>query len=296
MAQEKKQNNRRKNFIFKFIIVLIFLIGLGILIYPMISAVYYDYRASDEVDDFNQEVERLNEDDIDARMEKAHAYNQSLTGNEALSDFYTEAEEEEGRAMYAEMLEVNEKIGTVEIPRIHQELPIYAGTGENVLQKGVGHLNDTSLPVGGENTHSVLTAHRGLPDKKLFTDLDDMEIGDVFFVHNINETLAYEVDQIEVIEPTDFEKLRIEEGGDHVTLLTCTPYMVNSHRLIVRGHQIDYTPEVEEYHEAAKTAWWMKFFDVYRNYMIGLGIALFLFILWRVWKRKKDKDKDENND
>lgn len=292
MAQGKNQSNRKKNFIFNLIIVLIFLIGLGILIYPMVSAVYYDYRASDEVTDFNEEAKRLDQADIDVRMEKAHAYNQSLTGHEHLSDFYTEEEEEEGKAMYAQMLEVNEKMGTVEIPKIHQELPIYAGTGENVLQKGVGHLDGTSLPVGGRNTHSVLTAHRGLPDKKLFTDLDDMEIGDVFFIHNINETLAYEVDRIDVIEPSDFEKLRIEEGGDYVTLLTCTPYMINSHRLIVRGHQIDYTPEVQKYHEEGKTPWWMKFFNVYKNYMIGLGIAVLFFILWWIWRRKKDRNND----
>ena len=138
------------------------------------------------------------------------------------------------------MLEVREMIGHIEIPKIGQDLPVYAGTSEEVLQKGVGHLEGTSLPVGGNSTHSVLTAHSGLPEATLFTELRKLEIGDKFYIHNIKEILAYQVDQIKVVEPTDFNDLLIDPGHDYVTLLTCTPLMINTHRLLVRGHRVEY--------------------------------------------------------
>lgn len=269
---------------------MIFLSGLGILIYPMISAVYYDYRASTDINDFNKEVKLLSEKELDKRIEQAKAYNQSLTHTtQVLHDSYTEKEEENGKKAYARMLEVNEKIGHVEIPKIHQDLPIFAGTTEHVLQKGVGHLENTSLPVGGLSTRAVLSAHRGLPDKKLFTDLDKMKKGDMIYVHNIRDVLAYKVDKIEVIKPEEFDKIKIQEGKDLVTLLTCTPYMINSHRMLVTGHRVPYTPELQKQHQAEKDPWWYKFITVYKNYLIGLAIAFVLFLLWRIWQNKKRK-------
>jgi sortase A len=134
-------------------------------------------------------------------------------------------------------------MGSIEIPKISVDLAIYHGTGQKELEKGVGHVQGTSLPIGGSGTHVVLAAHRGLPNAKLFTDLDQLEIGDKFFLHILNETLAYEVDQIKVVEPDDLTYVQIEEGQDLVTLLTCTPYGVNTQRLLVRGHRIPYVPE-----------------------------------------------------
>lgn len=251
----------------------------------MISAIYYDYESANETEEFSDEVATLAEKEIEERMEKARAYNTSLTPDEELYDFYTEEQIEEGKKTYAHMLEVKEKIGVVNIPSISQKIPIYAGTSESVLQKGVGHLENTSLPIGGESTHSVITAHRGLPSKRLFTDLPDMEKGDIFFIENMKETLAYEVHDIQVIEPDDFEALRIREGEDHVTLLTCTPYMINSHRLIVTGHRIPYTEDLEALNQ--DPPWWKKFISVYKNYLIGFGVALLLYIGYRIYKKRK---------
>lgn len=286
------RSSKLKKNIVNSLFILIFIAGALILLYPLFSALYYDYQSASEVDDFNNEVAELNQAEIDKRINQAKAYNQSLTSDESLHDFFTESEEEVGKKMYASMLEVNEKIGTVEIPSIEQKLPIFAGTTEEVLQKGVGHLENTSLPVGGKNTHSVLTAHRGLPDKKLFTDLPEVQKGDVFFVKNMKEVLAYKVDKIEVIEPTEFEHLKIEEGKDYVTLLTCTPYMVNSHRLIVRGYNIPFTPELEEIYET-ETPWWQRFISVYLNYLIGMIIAIILFLIYKYFSKRKRKIKNE---
>lgn len=286
------RSSKLKKNIVNSLFILIFIAGALILLYPLFSALYYDYQSASEVDDFNNEVAELNQAEIDKRINQAKAYNQSLTSDESLHDFFTESEEEVGKKMYASMLEVNEKIGTVEIPSIEQKLPIFAGTTEEVLQKGVGHLENTSLPVGGKNTHSVLTAHRGLPDKKLFTDLPEVQMGDVFFVKNMKEVLAYKVDKIEVIEPTEFEHLKIEEGKDYVTLLTCTPYMVNSHRLIVRGYNIPFTPELEEIYET-ETPWWQRFISVYLNYLIGMIIAIILFLIYKYFSKRKRKIKNE---
>lgn len=277
----KAKSISKSNLLFATLII----IGVLILSYPLISALYYDYESSNETEDFSKEIASLAQKEIDERIEKAKAYNASLTPDESLHDFYTEDQIEEGKKTYAHMLEVKEKIGVVNIPSISQKIPIYAGTTKTILQKGVGHLENTSLPVGGENTHSVITAHRGLPSKRLFTDLPDVKIGDVFFIENIKETLAYEVHDIQVIEPTDFEALRIKDGEDYVTLLTCTPYMINSHRLIVTGHRIPYTEDLVKKNK--DTPWWTKFISVYQNYLIGFALAIVLYIVYRVYQKRK---------
>lgn len=222
----------------------VFILGLLIASYPIISNKYYEIEAGNEINEYIRKVSKLEDEEIEKRLALAKAYNDTLDPSR-LADPFTK-EEEEGRAEYARMLEVQEKIGYIEVPRIDQDLPIYAGTSESILQKGAGHLEGTSLPIGGESTHSVITAHRGLPSAKLFSDLDKMEIGDHFYIHVLGQTLAYEVDQILTVEPTDFDPVLVVEGQDYSTLLTCTPYSINSHRLLVRGHRIDYTPPVEE--------------------------------------------------
>lgn len=287
----KSKSTKNNKLLINIIFVLIFTFGLMILSYPLISALYYDYQSAVEVDDFNNEVAELTKIEINNRINQAKAFNQSLTTDESLYDFYSQSEVALGKRMYAHMLEVNEKIGTIDIPSIEQKLPIYAGTSENVLQIGAGHLENTSLPVGGENTHSVITAHRGLPDKKLFTDLPKLKKGDIFFIENIQEVLAYQVDMIQIIEPTDFESLQIEEGKDYVTLLTCTPYMVNSHRLIVRGFSIPFTPEIERLYNS-ESSWWQKFITVYENYLKGLLLALALYVLYKCISKFKGATKE----
>ena len=223
--------------------------GLGIFAYPAISNYIYQKTADTVNNDFDEAVAQIDDNTIQENLNLAHAFNVYLsqaTGNITLEDPYTQEEKEAGLAEYARMLEVNEQMGHVQIPKIGLDAPIYAGTSETVLQKGIGHMEGTSLPVGGESTHSVITGHRGLPSAELFTELDELEIGDKFYIKYIGGTLAYEVDQIKVVEPTDFSQITIEEGQDYLTLLTCTPYMVNSHRLLVRGHRTEYVEAIQE--------------------------------------------------
>lgn len=229
--------------------ILIFLLGLGIFAYPTLSNYVYQKTADTVNNDFDAAVAQIDDSAIQENLNLASAYNVFLsetTGNINLEDPYTQEEKEAGLAEYARMLEVNEQMGHVQIPKIGLDAPIYAGTSETVLQKGIGHMEGTSLPVGGESTHAVITGHRGLPSAELFTELDELEVGDKFYIKYIGGTLAYEVDQIKVVEPTDFSQITIEEGQDYLTLLTCTPYMVNSHRLLVRGHRIEYVEAIQE--------------------------------------------------
>lgn len=251
------------------IFIVIFLIGLGILAFPYVSQVYYKFKSNNEVVQFEREIKKLDNKDIEKRIELAKIYNKTLD-NSLLSDPYTNEKKEEAVKEYARMLSIHELIGYAEIPSIEQNLPIYASTSEEVLQKGLGHLEGSSLPVGGKSTHTVITGHRGLPTNKLFTDLDKMKLGDVFYIHNLKETLAYKVDQILVVEPNNFDPILIQNGKDYATLLTCTPYMVNSHRLLVRGHRIDYVAPIQEKNIIAN--------DYKGNFKIYLYVALALFI------------------
>lgn len=237
MSKKKKKSN--KLFIF------IFILGLGILSYPMISNWYYRIEANNQVADFKEARELLSQEEIDRRLRLAKIYNDDL-GNVVPKDPYSEEEKHRAIENYAQMLELRTKIGTIEIPSIDVDLPIYAGTNEEILQKGCGHLEGTSLPIGGESTHTVITAHSGLPSARLFTDLEKVKLGDKFYINNIGGVLAYEVDHIDVIDPSDFSQLLVVPGKDYATLLTCTPIMINTHRLIVRGHRIPYVPEKDE--------------------------------------------------
>ncbi len=224
--------------------VFIFLIGLLIFAYPLISQKYYEIESGNELVEFSKKTEDINKEEVKRRMDLARAYNDTLDPSR-LADPFTE-KEKAGRAEYARMLEVNEMLGHVEIPRIGQDLPIYAGTTDDVLEKGLGHLEGTSLPIGGKSTHTVITGHRGLPNAKLFRNLDQLVEGDVFYIHNLEGTLAYQVDNVEVVDPSNFEPVMITEGKDYATLLTCTPYMINSHRLLVRGHRIPYQEAIDD--------------------------------------------------
>lgn len=262
---------------------IIILTGIFIVSYPAISQIYYNYINQQTISDFDSGKKNLTSAEIQERMTLAEAYNQSLQ-NVEISDPYTQEQLDAGRTEYARMLTVHEKIGTISIPSIDVDLPIYAGSSEEVLQKGVGHLEGTSLPIGGTSTHSVLTAHTGLPNARLFTDLDKVEKGDKFYITNIKETIAYEVDSISVVEPSDFDSLMVVPDEDYVTLLTCTPYMINSHRLLVRGHRIPYDPQEKE-----KTLSRVSHFNIPPLYLAILVIILIIILLliWTKWQARK---------
>ena len=218
--------------------ILLFAIGMSIALYPLVTRVIYYESSKKQIEEFDRETKQLEKDDVERRMNLAEAYNRTLDPA-TLQDPFTTSEKE-GVKEYARMLEVKEKLGYISIPRLRQEIPIYAGTSEDVLEKGTGHLEGTSLPVGGKSAHTVITGHRGLADKTLFRHLDKMQKGDRFYIKNIRDTLCYQVDSIETIEPEDFGPVMVREGEDECTLVTCTPYMVNSHRLLVHGHRVPF--------------------------------------------------------
>ena len=212
-----------------------FLIGISLLLYPAFSDFWNSKTQSRAITNYESVLDHMDEKDYNGIFEEAHAYNKALFETDfPLTDF----REVPG---YYDTLRVtdNNMIGYLKIDRIGVELPIYHGTSDEVLSNGVGHLEGSSLPVGGENTHSVMSAHRGLPSAKLFTDLDRMELGDTFQIVILDQILTYQVDFIKVIEPTDISDLQIIEGGDYCTLFTCTPYGINTHRLLVRGVRIE---------------------------------------------------------
>lgn len=225
------------------LLVLVFLIGLSLLLYPTFADWWNSFHQSRAVASYVEQVANMDDDKYNEIWNAAWDYNQSLIDRP--NSFLLSDEQWE---KYNALLDVGGTgiMGYIEIPLIDVMLPIYHGTSEGVLQVAAGHLEWTSLPVGGTSSHCVLSGHRGLPSARLFTDLDKLVVGDVFMMHVLDETLTYEIDQILIVEPQDTENLLIEEGKDYCTLVTCTPYGINSHRLLVRGHRI-------ETEEAAKT-------------------------------------------
>lgn len=271
----------------RLIFMAIFTLGLLIFSYPLISQKYYEIKAEDEVITFTKAAKELAPEDLDKRMALAAAYNRTLDPSR-LADPYTDMEKA-GRAEYARMLEVEEMVGHIRIPKIQVDIPIRAGSSEDVLQKGAGHLEGTSLPIGGDSTHTVITAHRGLPNAKLFRNLDQLAYGDIFYITNIKETIAYKVDKIQVVEPSDFEPVLVVERKDYATLLTCTPYMINSHRLLVRGVRIPYQEAIDD--GVANTP--RARFDFFRMVLVLIPIIIILLLtLFREKKRTDNLSKE----
>lgn len=271
----------------RIIFMAIFTLGLLIFSYPLISQKYYEIKAEDEVITFTKAAKELAPEDLDRRMALAAAYNRTLDPSR-LADPYTDMEKA-GRAEYARMLEVEEMVGHIRIPKIKVDIPIRAGSSEDVLQQGAGHLEGTSLPIGGDSTHTVITAHRGLPNAKLFRNLDQLAYGDIFYITNIKETIAYKVDKIQVVEPSDFEPVLVVERKDYATLLTCTPYMINSHRLLVRGVRIPYQEAIDD--GVANTP--RARFDFFRMVLVLIPIIIILLLtLFREKKRTDNLSKE----
>ena len=232
-----------------FLFGLLFLIGFGILIYPTVSNQWNTYRQNQLISSYDNTIQDMEPEDFTSEWEKAKAFNDTIQQNNLYGDVFGEDENDIKNTEYWKILNVADDgvMGYLSIPKINIKLAIYHGTGDDELQTGVGHLNGTKLPIGGESTHSVLAAHRGLPSAKLFTDIDQLKVGDKFYIHVLDEVLAYKVDQIlPMVDKDDHETLekalQIEEGKDQVTLFTCTPYGVNSHRLLVSGvfHRITF--------------------------------------------------------
>ncbi|MBJ8205008.1 class C sortase [Bacillus cereus] len=218
----------------------IFVLGLGIFLYPTISNWFATQTHYSQVSSYDAKVKALQKGELERREKEAKEYNKNVQNStQTFADPFAEKEKTGGKS-YADALNIGDVMGYVEIPKIKVKLPIYQGTSEEVLGRGVGHLDKSSLPVGGAGTHTVLTGHRGLPSAILFTDLDKMKESDVFYIHSLGKILAYQVDQIKVVLPSETEDLLIVNNQDYATLLTCTPYGVNTHRLLVRGHRIPY--------------------------------------------------------
>ena len=224
------------------ILVLILLTGLSLLLYPTVSDYWNSLHQSRAIATYSEAVAEIDDNNYETLWEEAKEYNERL--KEKKNRWYMDDEE---RKEYESLIDVsgNGIIGYIEIPKISVALPIYHGTDEGVLQIAIGHIEGSSLPVGGAGTHCVLSGHRGLPSAKLFTNLDELVIGDEFVIRVLDETLTYEVDQIRIVEPGDLSDLEIEEGKDLCTLVTCTPYGINTHRLLVRGHRVENKKEAK---------------------------------------------------
>lgn len=263
------------------ILVFLLLIGLSLLLYPTVSDYWNSFHQTRAIATYAENVAKLDNNQYDQLWEDARAYNEALRFRS--NPYYLS---EEQKAQYESLLDASGLgvMGYIEIPEIDVSLPIYHGTEESVLQVAVGHLDWTSLPVGGESTHCVLSGHRGLPSAKLFTNLDKLQTGDIFMLRVLDNVLTYEVDQILIVEPQETGALRIEEGKDYCTLVTCTPYGINTHRLLVRGHRID---NLEEVKTVRVTADAVQIEPMLVAPMVAIPILLVLLLLLLLPRRRK---------
>ena len=269
------------------LLILVFFAGLSLLLYPSLSDYWNSFHASQAVATYSEEVRNLNADKYDRLIGEAREYNAALPGRYK-AFFLSESD----RSTYNALLDVNGTgvMGYIEIPTIQISLPIYHGTEDEVLQIAVGHLDWSSLPVGGESTHCVLSGHRGLPSAKLFTNLDKLVAGDKFVIRVLDEVMTYEVDQILIVEPNDLSALAIEKGKDLCTLVTCTPYGVNSHRLLVRGHRVE-----NESEEIRVTSDAMEIDPLIVAPAVALPMLLALLFILLVSGKKKKSDGGKKN-
>ena len=240
MKEKTRRNRNRKSGITTAVLVFLLLAGVALILYPTFSDWWNSFHQSRAIASYVETVIETDQEEMDRLLEEAEEYNRDLvrTGNRF-------SPEEEDISRYNAQLDLtgNGIMGYLQIPTIGVNLPIYHGVEESVLQTSIGHLIGSSLPVGGENTHAVVTGHRGLPSAKLLTDLDKLREGDIFTVTVLTRTMTYEVDQIRIVEPTDLSELGLISGGDYITLMTCTPYGINTHRLLVRGVRIENLPD-----------------------------------------------------
>ena len=271
------------------ILILIFLVGLSVMLYPTVSDYVNQKNQSRAVASYSEEVENLSDVDYQAYFDAADDYNRRLAET---PDAFYRPEEVSG---YTDTLDVSGTgiMGYITISKIGVELPIYHGTSDGVLQVAAGHLEGSSLPVGGAGTHAVISAHRGLPSAKLFTNLDELEVGDTFTITVLDRVLTYEVDQISIVLPTETDLLQPVEGKDYVTLMTCTPYGINTHRLLVRGRRVE-TPD--QYKHLRVTAEALKIEPIIVAPIMALPMLLILLIGMLISTRKPKKTRGEEHE
>lgn len=284
------RRKKRKRRIGDIIRIIVLLIALSVLLYPTVSNYLYEKNSSTIVSNYEKDVLNTSEEEKAELFRLARDYNARLADNQGvIGDGFSEDDERDEE--YESLLNPYETgmMGYIQIPKIDVELPIYHGTKESVLQVGIGHLKNTSLPVGGDATHAVLTGHRGLPLRMLFTDLDQMKNGDIFYIKILGENFAYEVDQIQTVLPEETEGLQIVEGQDSITLITCTPYGVNTHRLLVRGHRVPYEEaiqmEPDEVDRGIKVPFEVKVL------LIGLGILAVIFMIFAIVSKVRNQSQ-----
>ena len=263
------------------LLILILLIGLSLMLYPSLADWWNSFHSSRSIASYVEQVANIDDAQYEELWDAAWDYNQSLLHRP--NDFLLSDEQQE---IYKSLLDFggNGIMGYIEIPMIDVMLPIYHGTKESVLQIAVGHLDWTSLPVGGAGSHCVVSGHRGLPSARLFTDLDKLKVGDVFMLHVLNEILTYEIDQILIVEPQDTDPLLIEPGKDLCTMITCTPYGINSHRMLVRGHRIESQEEAKVIRITADA---LRIEPLMVAPFVAVPILLVLLIILLLPKQKK---------
>jgi len=275
---------------------LVFFLSLGVTLYPLFANQYSQQHQSQVHTQYRQEVENAEDASIAASREKAQLYNIALvSGHYELDGAFSGDAIQEAAEDYADQLNLlgNGIMGYVEIPKLHVTLPIYHGTADATLELGIGHLLGSSLPVGGESTHCILTGHSGMASQKMFSDLPEMEIGDTFYLDVLDETLAYQVDQIQTVLPYDTTYLGIEAEQDLCTLVTCTPFGVNTHRLLVRGHRIPYLEEekaeaVLTYQERSASTWEQQYRrGILLGAMLVLGVTAVVFLIKTIVKKRR---------
>ncbi len=293
-----------KQKIINILIILLFIVGAGVLVYPTVSNEWNNYVQSTLIDSYTETVSAMTAEDYEDEWTAARAFNAGITENAIGSDAFNlgtegdavEPSDDFYSSDYYSVLNVNGDgiMGYLSIPKINLKLPVMHGTYDTFIQTALGHMNGTALPIGGEGTHSVIVGHRGLPSSKLFTDLDQMELGDKFYIHVLDETLAYQVDEISpMIEADDIDTLSkamaVEEGKDYVTLFTCTPYGVNTHRLLVRGTRVEYLGEDEVPTGTEAVVESVK--SYYMIYTIAgiIAVIIIILIIRAIFKRKGNK-------
>ena len=287
-----KSNKKRKMTIKDIIRLLVLVVAFAVLLYPTVSSYVNEKNGSKVVSNYDAESVRLSNAEKEQMLEDARTYNKEMLSNIDLIDPFSQGETSVD-ARYESLLNMDGSgmMGYIRIPKIKVEIPIYHGTSESVLQAGVGHFWGTSLPVGGESTHTVLTGHRGLPTKTLFTNMDKLVKGDVFYIKVLDETLAYKVDQILTVLPEETEALSIVPGQDYATLVTCTPYAINTHRLLVRGHRIPYEEAVKI---EKNTSTGIELSFTTKVLIVTLGIifiGLIIAMLYSLYDKRRRKKK-----
>ena len=288
----------------RFLVILLFIVGAGFLAYPTISNEWNNYVQSTVIRQYEDSLSEMTEEDYSAYWEAARAFNANITENAIGTDAFGAAAdgnavtptEEFLNSQYYSVLNINGDgvMGYLSIPKIKVKLSIMHGTFDEYIQKAVGHMNGTALPIGGESTHSVIVGHRGLPSAELFTNIDQLRVGDKFYIHVLDETLAYQVDEISDAIPAEdintlAEAMKVEPGKDYVTLFTCTPYGVNTHRLLVRGTRVEYLGEDEPPKGAEAVV------ETVKNYYVIIGIAglivaiILILIIRKLFKKSNKK-------